>query len=172
MAKNSVFEPKIPIFLAKFGGTPPPHLQGKNCATIFVELGGTPAPPLYGKNQYLKGSQQLETTFNDVSKVKNFGSFRLSLWMDGSYLLDFYDCCPKNAQILSLLILLNDLPSPPDSGTKIFFLAFVSEPLDLAFYRTLHFFCFLHFIHFAALSFLQIHFFAIGMILQICLAFC
>ena len=50
MAKNSVFEPKIPIFLAKFGGTPPPHLQGKNCATIFVELGGTPAPPLYGKN--------------------------------------------------------------------------------------------------------------------------
>ena len=98
-----------------------------------------------------------------------FGSFRLSLWMDGSYLLDFYDCCSKNAQILSLLILLNDLPSPPDSGTKIFFLAFVSEPLDLAFYRTLHFFCFLHFIHFAASSFVQIHFFAICMILQICL---
>ena len=32
------------------GVHPLPHLQGKNCATIFVELGGTPAPPLYGKN--------------------------------------------------------------------------------------------------------------------------
>ena len=49
MAKNSVFEPKIPIFLAKFGGTPPPHLQGKNCATIFVELGVPPPHPFTEK---------------------------------------------------------------------------------------------------------------------------
>ena len=34
--------------------------------------------------------------------------------MDGSYLLDCHDYCPKNAQILSLLLLPNGLPSPPD----------------------------------------------------------
>ena len=73
MAKNSVFEPKIPIFLAKFGGTPPPPFAGGKLHNNFCGIGGYPRPPpLYGKKLQISIYLALfdnETLFK-ISKIK------------------------------------------------------------------------------------------------------
>ena len=50
-AKNRVFKPKIPVFLAEFslaelGGTPlPPLTENHSAQKPLAEMGGTPSPP-------------------------------------------------------------------------------------------------------------------------------
>jgi len=46
--KNTVLEPKIPVFLAEFGGTPPPLPENHSAQKLFAELGVS--LPLNGKN--------------------------------------------------------------------------------------------------------------------------